>query len=206
MPGLYSNVHLIVRWLHVIAGITWIGHLYFFNFVNVPLQGSLDDAAKKAVNPQLLPRALWWFRWGAMVTFLAGLALFVLTYFYTPGAGLGSTSLWADADGITDRAMWILFGMLLGSIMWFNVWFIIWPTQQALLTGRVPADQVPAARKKALLTSRVNSYLSGPMLFGMLAPAHYGTMSFPALLMAVGLGAFAIWWSIKASPAVGKLK
>lgn len=205
MSDAYSNIHLIVRWLHVIAGITWIGHLYFFNFVNVPLQGSLDDATKKAVNPQLMPRVLWWFRWGAMITLLAGLILFVLTYFYTPGVGFGATSLLMDADGITDRAMWILFGMLLGAIMWFNVWFIIWPTQKRLLTGKVPAEAIPAARKKALLTSRVNSFLSGPMLFGMLAPAHYGAMSLGSLLMAIGLGVLAIWFSIKSSSQVGKL-
>ena len=201
----YSNLHLIVRWLHVIAGITWIGHLYFFNFVNVPLQGALDDAAKKAVNPQLMPRALWWFRWGAMITFLAGLTLFTLTYLYTPGAGFGPTSLWADADGITDRAMWILFGMTLGTIMWFNVWFIIWPIQKRLLTGKVPAEQIPAARKRALLTSRLNTFLSGPMLFGMLAPAHYGTMSAGSFLMALALGVIAIWVSIRSSSKVGKL-
>ncbi len=205
MPDLYSNLHLIIRWLHVIAGITWIGHLYFFNFVNVPLQGALDDTAKKAVNPQLMPRALWWFRWGAMITFVAGLTLFVLTYFYTPGLGLGPTSLLVDADGLTARAMWILFGMLLGAIMWFNVWFIIWPIQKRLLTGKVPADLVPPARKRALFTSRLNAFLSGPMLFGMLAPAHYGAMSGGALLLAVALGAAAIWASIRASSTVGKL-
>lgn len=205
MPDLYSNVHLIVRWLHVIAGITWIGHLYFFNFVNVPLQGALDDATKKAVNPQLMPRALWWFRWGAMITFLAGLTLFVLTYFYTPGIGFGPTSLLMDADGITDRAMWILFGMTLATIMWFNVWMIIWPAQKRLLTGKVPADQAPAVRKRALLASRTNTFLSGPMLFGMLAPAHYGAMSGGALLLAIGLGVIAIWASIRSSGKVGKL-
>jgi len=205
MLDLYSHLHLIVRWLHVIAGITWIGHLYFFNFVNVPLQASLDDATKKGVNPQLLPRALWWFRWGAMITLLAGLVLFVLTYLYTPGVGFGPTSLLVEAEGITDRAMWILFGMFLGAIMWFNVWFIIWPIQKRLLTGQVPAEHVPAARKRALITSRVNSFLSGPMLFGMLAPAHYGAMSFGSLLLAIGLGVLAIWASIKSSSQVGKL-
>ena len=205
MPDLYSNIHLIVRWLHVIAGITWIGLLYFFNFVNVPLQASLDDATKKAVNPQLMPRALWWFRWGAMITFFAGLTLFVMTYYYTPGAGFGPTSLLLDRDGLTDRAKWIMFGMTLATIMWYNVWMIIWPAQRRLLTGQVPADRIPAVRKRAFLASRTNTFLSGPMLFGMLAPAHYGAMSLPAILMAIGLGAFAIWWSIKASPQVGKL-
>ncbi len=205
MPDLYSNVHLVVRWLHVLAGITWIGHLYFFNFVNVPLQGALDDAAKKAVNPQLMPRALWWFRWGAMITFLAGLTLFALTYFYTPGVGFGATSLLMETGKLTQRAMWILFGMLLGTVMWFNVWFVIWPIQKKLLTGKAPGDQVAGLRKRALLTSRVNTYLSGPMLFGMLAPSHYGAMSGAALILAVGLGLVAIWWAIRSSPAVGKL-
>ncbi len=205
MPDLYSNAHLVVRWLHVLAGITWVGHLYFFNLVNVPLQGALDDAAKKSVNPQLMPRALWWFRWGAMITFFTGLALFALVYFYAPGAGFGPTSYLFDAGKMTDRAMWILFGMTLGFIMWFNVWMIIWPTQRRLLTGKVPADQVAGQRKKALLTSRVNTFLSGPMLFGMLAPSHYGTMSVQALGMSVLLGVAAVWWAIKASPSVGKL-
>ena len=205
MPDLYSNLHWVVRWLHVLAGITWVGHLYFFNFVNVPLQGALDDAAKKAVNPQLMPRALWWFRWGAMITFMAGLALFLLVYFYTPGVGFGPTSYLMDAGKLTQRAMWILFGMTLGFIMWFNVWMIIWPAQKRLLTGKVPQPQIAAVRRKAFLASRTNTFLSGPMLFGMLAPSHYGTMSFPALGMAVVLGAAAIFWAIKSSPSVGKL-
>ena len=205
MPDLYSNLHLVVRWLHVISGITWIGHLYFFNFVNVPLQGALDDPTKKAVNPQLMPRALWWFRWGAMITFLAGLVLFVLNYWYTPGLGLGPTSLLIQTGQLTPRAMWILFGMLLGTIMWFNVWMIIWPAQKRLLTGKVPADQIAAVRKRALLVSRINTFLSGPMLFGMLAPAHYGAMNACSLAMAVGLGVLAIWFSIRSSSKVGKL-
>lgn len=205
MPDFYSNFHLVIRWLHVIAGITWIGHLYFFNFVNVPLQAALDDATKKMVNPQLMPRALWWFRWGAMITFLSGITMFVLVYFYTPGVGFGPTSLFSDSTGLTQRAMWILFGMTLAFIMWYNVWMIIWPTQRRLLTGKVPAADIPAARKKALLASRINTFLSGPMLFGMLAPSHYGTMSGRALLMAIVLGVAAIAWSIKTSYSVGKL-
>ena len=205
MPDLYSNLSLIVRWLHVIAGITWIGHLYFFNFVNVPLQAALDDATKKAVNPQLMPRALWWFRWGAMITFLAGLVLFTLTYMYTPGVGFGPTSLLIETGKLTARATWILLGMTLGIIMWFNVWMVIWPAQKRLLTGKVPADQIAAVRKRALLVSRINTFLSGPMLFGMLAPAHYGAMNACSLAMAVGLGVLAIWLSIRSSGKVGKL-
>lgn len=205
MPDLYSNLHLLVRWLHVLAGITWIGHLYFFNFVNVPLQAALDDAAKKIVNPQLMPRALWWFRWGAMVTFLAGLTLFVLVYWYTPGVGFGPTSLFMENGQLTQRAMWILFGMLLAFIMWFNVWMIIWPAQKRLLTGKVPQAAIAGVRRKAYLASRTNTFLSGPMLFGMLAPSHYGTLSVPVLGGVVVLGLAAVFWAIKSSPKVGKL-
>ena len=199
----YTNLQLFLRWLHVIAGITWIGHLYFFNFVNVPLQGALDDATKKLVNPKLMPRALWWFRWGAMITFLAGLVLFTLTYMYTPGAGFGPSQLFRTEDGLTGRAWWILMGMLFGTIMWFNVWFIIWPAQKKMLSGKVPADQLPAVRKRAFLASRTNTFLSGPMLFGMLAPAHYGAANGASLVVATVLGVIAIWWAIATSPKVG---
>ena len=203
LGDLFSNVHLLVRWLHVIAGITWIGHLYFFNFVNVPLQGALDDAGKKAVNPKLMPRALWWFRWGAMVTFLAGLVLFTMNYMYTPGVGFGPSSLFSDANGLTPRAIWILMGTLFGTIMWFNVWFIIWPAQKALLSGKVPQDQIAGVRKKAFLASRTNTFLSGPMLFGMLAPAHYGAINATTLGVYVAISLVCIWLAITSSSKVG---
>jgi len=203
LNDLFSNVHLLVRWLHVIAGITWIGMLYFFNFVNVPLQAALDDAGKKAVNPKLMPRALWWFRWGAMITFLAGLVLFTLNYMYTPGVGFGPSSLFSDSIGITPRAIWVLTGMLFGTIMWFNVWFIIWPAQKGLLSGKIPQDQIAGVRKRALLTSRVNTFLSGPMLFGMLAPAHYGAFNAVTLGVFILVGVAAAWLAIASSAKVG---
>src|SRR5271156_3449703 len=116
-----SKIEFAFRWLHVIAGITWIGHLYFFNWVNAPMQAVLDDAAKKAVNPQLMPRALWWFRWGAMLTLLSGLVLFTFIYCYTPGVGFGPNALMQGMEGVlSDRARWIMWGMLFGVIMWFN--------------------------------------------------------------------------------------
>ena len=201
----FTNFSFLMRWIHVIAGIVWIGHLYFFNFVNVPLQGALDDAAKKAVNPKLMPRALWWFRWGAMITFLAGLVLFTTTYMYTPGQGFGANSNFTEVitGNLTGRAVWVLMGMLFGTIMWFNVWFVIWPAQKALLRGKVPQDQIPNVRKRALLFSRINTYLSGPMLFGMLAPAHYGAVNGVTLLVAVLVGVAVIWASINSSSKVG---
>ena len=206
LSDLFSNFHLLFRWLHVFAGIFWIGHLYFFNFVNIPLQGSLDDAGKKAVNPQLMPRALWWFRWGAMTTFIAGLILFTMNYMYTPGIGFGPTNLFQDAYGMTGRAVWILLGMLFGTIMWFNVWFIIWPVQKKILGGKAAAEEVPALRARAAKASRVNTFLSGPMLFGMLAGPHYGAINFVSFIVftsiAMGLVSFAYKTSLKVGKSV----
>ncbi len=187
-----------VRWLHVIAGITWIGMLYFFNFINVPLQADLDDAGKKAANPKLLPRALWWFRWGAMITFLAGLLLYGLIYMYIPGVGF-------SAQGLRAPSPWLLMGMLFGTIMWFNVWFIIWPAQKQILSGKAPAEQLPAIRKKAYLASRTNTYLSAPMLLGMLAANHLNAaFTWPRAVVAIALGFLAIWTAIWHSYKVGK--
>jgi uncharacterized membrane protein len=204
LSDFFSNFHLLIRWLHVFAGIVWIGHLYFFNWVNIPLQASLDDATKKSVNPGLMLRALWWFRWGAMITFLAGLLLFVLNYMYTPGIGFGPTNLFSDYNGVTGRAWWIMVGMLFGFIMWFNVWFIIWPAQKSIFSGQVPADQVAAVRAKAGKFSRYNTFLSGPMLFGMLAAPHYGAFNAVSLIVFIAIAMVAVWASYKLSPQVGK--
>src|SRR5688572_13126505 len=184
--GIIGNLDILFRWLHVIAGIAWIGHLYFFNFVNIQLQASIDDATKKAVNPQLMPRALWWFRWGAMVTFLAGLILYLLNYLYTPGVGFGPTALLLDADGMTGRSFWIHMGMFFGIWMWFNVWFLIWPTQKIILGGKASAEELPKLRAKAGKFSRWNTFFSGPMLFGMLAAPHYGAANFLTMFIAIG--------------------
>lgn len=204
LSDMFSNFHLFFRWLHVIAGITWIGMLYFFNFVNLQFQTSIDDATKKVVNAPLILRALWWFRWGAMITFLAGLVLFTMNYMYTPGLGFGPSELFSDASGLTGRAIWILFGMTLGFIMWFNVWMIIWPTQRRIFGGLIPADQLPAARKKAALFSKINTFLSGPMLFGMLAAPHYGAANFMTIVVVIVIAEVAIWHAYKVSAVVGK--
>ncbi len=199
----YSNFHLIVRWLHVICGITWIGFLYFFNFVNIQLQTVLDDATKKVVNAPLILRTLWWFRWAAMLTFLAGLTLFTLNYMYTPGVGFGPTAIFSDSNGLTGRAIWILIGMLFGFIMWFNVWFIIWPTQKAIFSGKFVGDALAAARKKAGMASRINTHLSGPMLFGMLAAPHYGSFNIVTLVVFMVIAEALVMFAYKISPNVG---
>jgi uncharacterized membrane protein len=189
--------------MHVFFGIIWIGHLYFFNFVNVPLQAALDDATKKLVNAKLMLRALWWFRWGAMATFVTGWILFSLVYMYSPGAGFGPTALFSTPEGISSRAVWILFGMALGTIMWFNVWFIIWPAQRSIFQGKVAAEALAGVRRKAYLASRTNTFLSAPMLFAMLAPQDYGAVNVVTLGVVALIGAAAVWHLIKISPKVG---
>lgn len=199
-----SNFLLVLRWSHIMAGITWIGLLYFFNFVNVPFQGVLEKELKPRVNPILLSRALWWFRWAAMVTLIVGLILFVVKY----GVVGESTGLLRDDDGkLSGRAAWIMFGMFLGIIMWFNVWFVIWPAQKQILTwmkaGQTPPEMAGLA-KRALLFSRTNTYLSGPMLFGMIAPSNYGAFSLCSVVTVSVFSTVIMWGLIKMSHKVGQ--
>ena len=167
-PEMSAFIQLVLRWFHIFAGVIWIGHLYFFNFVNVPFQGVLDKELKPKVNPALLLRALWWFRWGAMWTFLLGWFLFAITY-------LMGGNLWDADGGFSRRGLWMLVGGLLGSVMWFNVWFVIWPAQQKAL-GLVEADDATkaAAATRAMMFSRTNTLLSIPMLYCMVAAQNGG--------------------------------
>ena len=162
-----SLVNVLLRFGHIMFGIIWLGHLYFFNLVNVPFQADLDKELKPKVNPPLVLRALYFFRWGAMWTFLFGIMLFALIYWPMGGALF-------DADGgMSERGMWILFGGLLGTIMWFNVWFVIWPRQQKILGAMLGGPAAPPeAAPQAALASKINTYLSGPMLWGMIAASH----------------------------------
>jgi uncharacterized membrane protein len=206
LDDLQSNLQLLFRWLHVIAGITWIGHLYFFNFVNAQFQTKLDAALKKQVNPELLLRALWWFRWGAMITFLMGLVLFTQIYMYTPGRGFGPSASFSIDHHITGRGFWILLGMFFGVSMWANVWFVIWPRQKKILGGLKAGTPHPDAAKMAATATRAskaNTYMSGPMLFGMLAPSHYGSINAVTAVVAIALGLVAVWFAYRTSTTAG---
>lgn len=175
----------VLRWAHILFGIIWLGHLYFFNLVNVPFQGGLDKELKPKVNPALLLRAFWWFRWGAMYTLIFGLALFIW-YYVAPEHNMRD-----QAGAMTGRGIWIQLGMLLAIIMWFNVWFLIWPRQKKILGGMVAGTPHPDAAKMAAVAgkaSRFNTYASGPMLFGMVAPAHFGAISAPVLIVVTIIG------------------
>jgi uncharacterized membrane protein len=180
--------YFLLRWFHFLAGITWIGVLYYFNFIQTPFFGTdLGGQAKGAMTRGLVPNALWWFRWGAMFTFVTGW-LIVLTKLHE-GIGLGS--------GYTTR---ILTGGLMGTLMWANVWFVIWPAQKVVIAnaervaGGGEADPKAAGSgAKAGMASRTNTLFSIPMLFFMAAASH-----FPSLTSSLntGGGALGIYWVI----------
>ena len=152
------------RYFHVISGVMWIGILWYFNFVQIPNMGNIPDEQKPAITGVIAPAALFWFRWGAMATIITGLILAWLNGYLFQAISLGTmenSSSFHTAIGI---------GMWLGTIMWFNVWFIIWPNQKkALGIVEVVADEKAKAGRTAMLFSRTNTMLSIPMLYAMVA-------------------------------------
>jgi len=154
------------RWFHVLSGVMWIGLLWYFNFVQTPTMPKIPNELKPAVGKFILPEALFWFRWGAMSTIVTGLILAEMNGYLMNAIrlGIGDHNANLSAIGV---------GMWLGTIMWFNVWFIIWPNQKKNM-GLVPVtdDEKKAAARKAGLTSRVNTLLSIPMLYCMLSASH----------------------------------
>ena len=150
------------RWLHVLSGVMWIGILWYFNFVQIPNMGNIPDDQKPAISKVIAPAALWWFRWGAMGTIVTGLILAAMNGYIVDAIMLG-------ASGVAKHTA-IGIGMWLGAIMWFNVWFIIWPAQKiALGIVEAEADAKAASARKAMLFSRTKTMLSIPMLFSMVS-------------------------------------
>jgi uncharacterized membrane protein len=156
-----------IMWLHVAAGITWVGLLYYFNFVQVP---ALAAAAKDQGGPggagiskYVAPRALLWFRWAAVATWLTG-----AIYLFRLG-------LFDDAFLLQPAGFTIGVGAWLGTIMLFNVWVFIWPNQKKVLgLVEATADEIAKARRVAFLASRTNTMLSIPMLMSMVGFGHGG--------------------------------
>ncbi len=163
-PSHDSWVETAFRWIHYLAGITWIGLLYFFNLINAGFLKSLDAGQKGVVVPRLMPAALTWFRHGATVTVLAGIGLIVILHPSLSGTG--------------DKAAWL--GGLLGIIMMGNVHGIIWPCQKKIIamtaesaaSGKPTPPEMADLARKALYASRINFMLSIPMLFFMGAASH----------------------------------
>ncbi len=176
--------YFLLRWIHFLAGIAWIGVLYYFNFIQTPFFGSdLGGQARSPMIRGLVPNALWWFRWGAMFTFLSGL-LILLTRWGHDGLPLSA--------GYMTR---ILTGALMGTLMWANVWFVIWPAQQVVIAsaervagGGQALPEAAARGQRAGLASRTNTLFSIPMLFFMGAATHFGSMT--------GEGGVTLYWIV----------
>ncbi len=159
-------------WMHVLVGITWIGLLYYFNFVQVPAVGdALADSGgpgPAGINKYVAPRALLWFRWAAVATWLTGAMALEAMH---AGEGSGVVAAFTLAEGYKAIGM----GAWLGTIMLFNVWVLIWPNQKKILglDGQShDADTIAKAKAVALMASRTNTLLSIPMLLGMTAQGH----------------------------------
>jgi uncharacterized membrane protein len=158
---LENLISYLFRWIHMFAGVIWIGILYYFNFVQTEFFKVTDAGTKSAVISKLVPRALWWFRYGALLTFISGLAL----------AGYLASAV----------NFYIMIGMLMGTLMFLNVWLIIWPAQKiviastdAVIGGGEPDPVAAGALVRAGLASRTNTLFSLPMLFFMGASGHLG--------------------------------
>jgi uncharacterized membrane protein len=161
-----QGLPFLLRWIHLLSGITWIGLLYYFNLVQVPFFAETEAPVRSGAQQKLLPRALWWFRWAAMITFLSG-GLYLLEYYL-------------HRRGLSDPGTWIiLVGGILGTIMWANVWFVIWPKNKIVIQNAIdvaagkPANPAAAAAgARGGLASRTNVVFSIPMLFFMGAATH----------------------------------
>ena len=166
----------VIIWFHVLAGITWIGLLYYFNFVQVPALGdAMSDEGGPGgagITKYVAPRALLWFRWGAAATWLSGAA-----FLLHPGAPTtldNAFLLGMNRDPVNQYALTIGVGAWLGTIMLFNVWVLIWPNQKKIL-GMVEAsaDEIAKAKNIAFMASRSNTLMSIPLVMSMIG-AHHG--------------------------------
>jgi uncharacterized membrane protein len=254
---LNTLIQLISRWAHVVAGITWIGHLFFFNWVNGPFSAKLDGPTKKLVIPELMPRALFWFRWGAAWTWITGIILAGLVYYQEKSMlfeqdHIGNPWLWlavflvivivgfllynaimkAVANKVVGaviclilfagaylllehvghyggRALYIHAGAIFGTIMALNVWMVIWPNQQKIITAvkaGTPLAPDSAEVKIAGLRSRHNTYMAVPLVFTMISN-HYPTMyanQYRDICLAgvIAIGFFATWLLYKKAAKV----
>lgn len=189
-----SEVLVVVRWIHFVAGITWIGLLYWFNLVNVRTMATIDPSARPHITTTMFPRALAWFRHSAWVTVLAGLVLIYGLY-------------WSSGDVVgSNGAKTIFTGMTLGILMLINVWGVIWPNQRRNIAAvRAGAKPDPIWLRNTLYASRANVTMSFPMLFFMASSSH-NPLDWPAIgVVLVVLGALGFgfvmtvqkWWAAR---------
>ena len=178
-----SLTSVILRFAHIAFGILWLGNLYFFAMVNAPFQKELDDVTKAKVNPSLLLRGIHWAKRASLFTMIFGWALF--------GHKYGSQGLLREGSGLSNRAVWICAGGILGTVMWFNVWFLMYPRYRQVLLGLAKGQPlVNAATLMATATkaSNFNLYASGPLLFAMVVPNNIPGLSPFAMIPAAVIG------------------
>ena len=172
--------YFLARWAHVVAGITWIGLLYYFNFVQVPSFAQMEAAARNNAIDKLASRALWWFRWAAMATLGFGIMLLALGNYGQSGYAMFHGGYFKSPEGVA-----IATGILLAVTMFLNVWLVIWPNQKRVIAnarnvqagGEADPAAADAARRGAL-ASRMNTIFSFPMLFFMVGAAHFFLKSY----------------------------
>jgi uncharacterized membrane protein len=159
----FDGFLFLLRWSHFIFGVAWIGMLWYFNFVQGPFFAKAEAATKTEATKGLVPRALWYFRQGAMGTFVTGWLIIGLR------GHQGGHAMFMTNWGAT-----ILTGAIMGTVMWFNVWFVIWPRQKKVIASAngEKVENLPAISRRAFLASRTNTLLSVPLLFFMGAASH----------------------------------
>ena len=191
-----SDILALTRWVHYISGVMWIGLLWFFNFVNISYQTEVPADLKKTVNPPLMLRALFFFRWGAMFTFLSGVYMLYVLW--------GTAERWSASGA---QGWYMGFGVIAGTIMFINVWGIIWRAQKKIIgamQGGPAAD--PKLAPRAMMASKVNTYLSVPLLLGMMGGAHKEYNVFggdvTGFCIAVAIGFGLVWFGYKLAPKV----
>ena len=167
-----AGLEMLSRWGHYLSGVTWIGLLYYFNFVQTPSFAGFEAGPRTEAVRKLVPRALWWFRWGALLTLLTGLSILTVTERLTDG------DYWSSGGGVV-----IATGILLAVVMFLNVWVIIWPNQKIFIenaertaAGQEALPNAASAARKAACASRTNTFFSIPMLFFMGAASHFAPL------------------------------
>lgn len=199
------GAHFILRWLHVFFGVVWIGHLYYFNFVQGAFVAETDAPTKSQVLQKLAPRALWWFRWGAMWTFVTGALMLMIKGHYDAAAA--GSAVFASPYWIN-----ILTGALLATLMFLNVWLVIWPKQKIVIAnatatagGAAANPAAASAAARAGVASRTNTLFSIPMLYFMLSASHLGYAVTPESSVAgYWIAVILVTGAIQANALVGK--
>jgi uncharacterized membrane protein len=186
----HLTVMFLLRWIHILTGILWVGFAFFFNFVLTPAARRMDPDSRKKIMPDLLDRALFWFRWSALVTYITGWVYIIWKCYIASNVGFHGE----NGFGNTSWGQWISVGVIIGTVLILNVWFVIWPAQKKLI-GWMRAGQTPAEMPKLAARvehiAKINAYLSAPLIFSMAAASHLPMIS-PWIIIGSFVAGFAL--------------